>query len=188
LFIAHPDRYAVMPYRRIGSSGLHLPAVSLGLWQNFGPGRPVETRRAILRRAFDLGITHFDLADNYGPPGGAAESALGEALRADFARHRDELVISTKAGYRMWPGPYGEWGSRKHMISSLDQCLGRMGVEYVDIFYSHRYDPHTPSRNRWGLCTARSSRERRCRSASPTTPPSRPARQRASSPSSAPRC
>ncbi len=144
MFIAHPDRYAVMPYRRIGSSGLHLPAVSLGLWQNFGPGRPVETRRAILRRAFDLGITHFDLADNYGPPGGAAESALGEALRADFARHRDELVISTKAGYRMWPGPYGEWGSRKHMISSLDQCLGRMGVEYVDIFYSHRYDPHTP--------------------------------------------
>ncbi len=133
MFIAHPDRYAVMPYRRIGSSGLHLPAVSLGLWQNFGPGRPVETRRAILRRAFDLGITHFDLADNYGPPGGAAESA-----------HRDELVISTKAGYRMWPGPYGEWGSRKHMISSLDQCLGRMGVEYVDIFYSHRYDPHTP--------------------------------------------
>jgi len=144
LYIAHPDRYSVMPYRRIGNSGLHLPAISLGLWQNFGPGRPAETQRAILRRAFDLGVTHFDLADNYGPPGGAAESALGEALKADFAHHRDELVISTKAGYRMWPGPYGEWGSRKHMISSLDQCLGRMGAEYVDIFYSHRYDPHTP--------------------------------------------
>ena len=144
MYIAHPDRYEGMAYRRIGDSGLHLPAISLGLWQNFGPGRPFERQRDILRRAFDLGVTHFDLADNYGPPGGAAESALGEALRTDFARHRDELVISTKAGYRMWPGPYGEWGSRKHMISSLDQCLGRMGVEYVDIFYSHRYDPHTP--------------------------------------------
>ena len=144
LYIAHPDRYEAMPYRRIGRSGLHLPAISLGLWQNFGPSRPAETQRAILRRAFDLGITHFDLADNYGPPGGAAESALGEALATDFARHRDELVISTKAGYGMWPGPYGEWGSRKHLISSLDQCLGRLGVEYVDIFYSHRFDPDTP--------------------------------------------
>ncbi|MBF9069136.1 aldo/keto reductase [Streptacidiphilus sp. NEAU-YB345] len=133
-----------MTYRRVGRSGLHLPAISLGLWQNFGPSRPVDAQRAVLRRAFDLGITHFDLADNYGPPGGAAESALGEALRADFTHHRDELVISTKAGYRMWPGPYGEWGSRKHMLSSLDQCLGRLGVEYVDIFYSHRYDPDTP--------------------------------------------
>ena len=144
MYIAHPDRYQVMPYRRVGNSGLLLPAISLGLWQNFGPSRPVDAQRAVLRRAFDLGITHFDLADNYGPPGGAAESALGEALKADFANHRDELVISTKAGYRMWPGPYGEWGSRKHMISSLDQCLGRLELEYVDIFYSHRFDPDTP--------------------------------------------
>ncbi|WP_328806362.1 aldo/keto reductase [Streptacidiphilus fuscans] len=144
MYLAHPDRYEAMTYRRVGRSGLHLPAISLGLWQNFGPSRPVDAQRAVLRRAFDLGITHFDLADNYGPPGGAAESALGEALRADFTHHRDELVISTKAGYRMWPGPYGEWGSRKHMLSSLDQCLGRLGVEYVDIFYSHRYDPDTP--------------------------------------------
>ena len=144
MYTAHPDRYASMPYRRSGNSGLCLPAVSLGLWQNFGPSRPAEVQRAILRRAFDLGVTHFDLADNYGPPGGAAESALGEALRTDFARHRDELVISTKAGYRMWDGPYGEWGSRKHLISSLDQGLSRMGIEYVDIFYSHRFDPDTP--------------------------------------------
>jgi L-glyceraldehyde 3-phosphate reductase len=144
MYTAHPDRYSTMPYRRAGNSGLCLPAISLGLWQNFGPARPAQTQRAILRRAFDLGVTHFDLADNYGPPGGAAESALGEALKTDFAHHRDELVISTKAGYRMWPGPYGEWGSRKHMISSLDQCLGRMGVEYVDIFYSHRFDSDTP--------------------------------------------
>ncbi|RAG85509.1 L-glyceraldehyde 3-phosphate reductase [Streptacidiphilus pinicola] len=144
MYLAHPDRYQGMTYRRVGRSGLHLPAISLGLWQNFGPSRPAETQRAILRRAFDLGITHFDLADNYGPPGGAAETALGEALRADFTHHRDELVISTKAGYRMWPGPYGEWGSRKHVLSSLGQCLGRLGVDYVDIFYSHRYDPDTP--------------------------------------------
>jgi L-glyceraldehyde 3-phosphate reductase len=144
LYTAHPDRYTVMPYRRSGSSGLHLPAISLGLWQNFGPDRPVEAQRGILRRAFDLGITHFDLADNYGPPAGAAESALGEALKSDFARHRDELVISTKAGHEMGPGPYGAWGSRKHMISSLDQSLRRTGLGYIDIFYSHRYDPHTP--------------------------------------------
>jgi L-glyceraldehyde 3-phosphate reductase len=144
LYTAHPDRYTAMPYRRAGRSGLCLPGISLGLWQNFGPSRPVETQRAILRRAFDLGITHFDLADNYGPPGGAAEEALGSALRTDFAHHRDELVISTKAGHRMWPGPYGDWGSRKHMLASLDQGLRRMGVEYVDIFYSHRPDPDTP--------------------------------------------
>ncbi|WP_230420191.1 aldo/keto reductase [Catenulispora pinistramenti] len=144
MYTAHPDRYTTMPYRRAGNSGLVLPAVSLGLWQNFGPSRPAEVQRAILRRAFDLGVTHFDLADNYGPPGGAAEAALGAALKTDFATHRDELVISTKAGYRMWPGPYGEWGSRKHMLSSLDQCLGRLGVDYVDIFYSHRFDPDTP--------------------------------------------
>lgn len=144
LYTAHPDRYADMPYRRTGRSGLKLPALSLGLWHNFGPDRPVETQRAILRRAFDLGVTHFDLANNYGPPPGAAESALGEALRADFASYRDELVISTKAGYLMWPGPYGEWGSRKYLLSSLDQSLTRMGLEYVDIFYSHRPDPETP--------------------------------------------
>jgi L-glyceraldehyde 3-phosphate reductase len=144
LYTAHPDRYADMPYRRTGRSGLKLPALSLGLWHNFGPDRPVETQRAILRRAFDLGITHFDLANNYGPPPGAAESALGEFLRTDFARYRDELVVSTKAGYLMWPGPYGEWGSRKYVLSSLDRSLTRMGLDYVDVFYSHRPDPETP--------------------------------------------
>lgn len=144
LYTAHPDRYAEMPYRRTGRSGLKLPALSLGLWHNFGPDRPVETQRAILRRAFDLGVTHFDLANNYGPPPGSAESALGEALKADFAPYRDELVISTKAGYLMWPGPYGEWGSRKYLLSSLDQSLTRMGLDHVDIFYSHRPDPETP--------------------------------------------
>jgi L-glyceraldehyde 3-phosphate reductase len=144
LYTAHPDRYADMPYRRTGRSGLKLPALSLGLWHNFGPDRPVETQRAILRRAFDLGVTHFDLANNYGPPPGSAESALGDALRADFTRYRDELVISTKAGYLMWPGPYGEWGSRKYLLSSLDQSLTRMGLDHVDIFYSHRPDPKTP--------------------------------------------
>ncbi|MFJ6728677.1 L-glyceraldehyde 3-phosphate reductase [Streptomyces sp. NPDC091281] len=144
MYTAHPDRYADLPYRRTGRSGLKLPALSLGLWHNFGPDRPVETQRAILRRAFDLGITHFDLANNYGPPPGAAESALGEALKADFAPYRDELVISTKAGYLMWPGPYGEWGSRKYVLSSLDQSLGRLGLDHVDIFYSHRFDPETP--------------------------------------------
>jgi len=144
LYTAHPDRYADMPYRRTGRSGLKLPALSLGLWHNFGPDRPVDTQRQILRRAFDLGVTHFDLANNYGPPPGAAESALGAALKADFVPHRDELIISTKAGYLMWPGPYGEWGSRKYLLSSLDQSLGRMGLDYVDIFYSHRPDPETP--------------------------------------------
>ncbi|GAA3291000.1 L-glyceraldehyde 3-phosphate reductase [Streptomyces cinereospinus] len=144
MYTAHPDRYTEMPYRRTGRSGLKLPALSLGLWHNFGPDRPVETQRAILRRAFDLGVTHFDLANNYGPPPGAAESAFGEALTADLAPYRDELVISTKAGYLMWPGPYGEWGSRKYLLSSLDQSLTRMGLDYVDIFYSHRPDPETP--------------------------------------------
>ncbi|MFG2312426.1 L-glyceraldehyde 3-phosphate reductase [Streptomyces sp. NPDC048566] len=144
MYTPAPDRYADMPYRRTGRSGLRLPALSLGLWHNFGPDRPAETQRAILRRAFDLGVTHFDLANNYGPPPGAAESALGDALRTDFARHRDELVVSTKAGYLMWPGPYGEWGSRKHLLSSLDQSLGRLGLDHVDIFYSHRPDPDTP--------------------------------------------
>ncbi|MFF8510635.1 L-glyceraldehyde 3-phosphate reductase [Streptomyces sp. NPDC015492] len=144
MYTPHPDRYADMPYRRSGRSGLKLPALSLGLWHNFGPDRPPETQRAILRRAFDLGITHFDLANNYGPPPGAAESALGGFLRTDFAAHRDELVISTKAGYLMWPGPYGEWGSRKYLLSSLDQSLHRLGLDHVDIFYSHRFDPDTP--------------------------------------------
>ncbi|MEU5513782.1 L-glyceraldehyde 3-phosphate reductase [Streptomyces griseoaurantiacus] len=144
MYTADPARYEAMPYRRTGRSGLELPALSLGLWHNFGPDRPVETQREILRRAFDLGVTHFDLANNYGPPPGAAESALGEALKADFTPYRDELVVSTKAGYLMWPGPYGEWGSRKYLLSSLDQSLTRMGLEYVDIFYSHRPDPETP--------------------------------------------
>ncbi|MFF1450426.1 L-glyceraldehyde 3-phosphate reductase [Streptomyces sp. NPDC058274] len=144
MYTANTDRYEAMPYRRTGRSGLKLPALSLGLWHNFGPDRPVETQRQILRRAFDLGVTHFDLANNYGPPPGAAESALGDALKADFTPYRDELLISTKAGYLMWPGPYGEWGSRKYVLSSLDQSLSRMGLEYVDIFYSHRFDPETP--------------------------------------------
>lgn len=144
MYTAHPDRYADMPYRRSGRSGLKLPALSLGLWHNFGPDRPVTAQRSILRRAFDLGVTHFDLANNYGPPPGSAESAFGEALKADLAGYRDELVISTKAGYLMWPGPYGEWGSRKYLLSSLDQSLNRMGLDYVDIFYSHRPDPETP--------------------------------------------
>ncbi|MCU1408847.1 MAG: aldo/keto reductase [Microbacteriaceae bacterium] len=133
-----------MPYRRTGRSGLLLPAISLGLWQNFGYDKPFETQRGILRRAFDLGITHFDLANNYGPPYGSAESNFGEHMRRDFAPFRDELVISTKAGYDMWPGPYGNLGSRKYLLSSLDQSLERMGLDYVDIFYSHRADPDTP--------------------------------------------
>src|SRR5262245_22129904 len=133
-----------MAYRRCGRSGLLLPAISLGLWHNFGHDRPFETQQAICRRAFDLGVTHFDLANNYGPPYGAAEENFGRLLATDFAAHRDELVISTKAGYDMWPGPYGEWGSRKYLLASLDQSLRRMGVDYVDIFYSHRFDPDTP--------------------------------------------
>jgi L-glyceraldehyde 3-phosphate reductase len=133
-----------MPYRRSGRSGLQLPTVSLGLWQNFGDESPLSTQRAILRRAFDLGVTHFDLANNYGPPYGSAEINFGRLFREDFLPYRDELVISTKAGYDMWPGPYGEWGSRKYLLASLDQSLKRMGVEYVDIFYSHRFDPDTP--------------------------------------------
>jgi L-glyceraldehyde 3-phosphate reductase len=144
-YAAADDRYDdKMPYRRTGRSGLKLPAVSLGLWQNFGDGAPVEAQRAILRRAFDLGVTHFDLANNYGPPYGSAEINFGRLMREDFRPYRDQLVISTKAGYDMWPGPYGEWGSRKYLLASLDQSLGRMGLEYVDIFYSHRFDPDTP--------------------------------------------
>ena len=143
-YSAAEDRYQTMTYRRAGRSGLKLPAISLGLWHNFGDGRALDRQRDIVRRAFDLGVTHFDLANNYGPPPGAAESALGEALKEDFAAYRDELVISTKAGHLMWPGPYGEWGSRKYVLSSLDQSLKRMGLDYVDIFYSHRPDPETP--------------------------------------------
>jgi len=138
------NRYAAMVYNRCGRSGLKLPAISLGLWHNFGEDARHDTKRAICRRAFDLGITHFDLANNYGPPPGSAEMAFGEILRTDFAGYRDELVISTKAGYGMWPGPYGEWGSRKYLLASLDQSLKRMGLDYVDIFYSHRFDPDTP--------------------------------------------
>jgi len=138
------DRYTRMPYRRTGRSGLLLPAISLGLWQNFGGDRPIETQRAIVRRAFDLGITHFDLANNYGPPYGSAEENFGRILKSDLAGRRDQLVISTKAGYDMWPGPYGIWGSRKYLLASLDQSLQRMGLDYVDIFYSHRFDPATP--------------------------------------------
>jgi L-glyceraldehyde 3-phosphate reductase len=142
---AAADRYdEKMPYRRTGRSGLKLPAVSLGLWQNFGDESPLDTQRAILRRAFDLGVTHFDLANNYGPPYGSAEVNFGRLYREDFRPYRDQLVISTKAGYDMWPGPYGEWGSRKYLLASLDQSLARMGLDYVDIFYSHRFDPETP--------------------------------------------
>ncbi len=143
-YAAAPDRYARIPYRRIAGSGLQLPAVSLGLWHNFGDDKPLQTQRAILRRAFDLGVTHFDLANNYGPPYGAAEINFGRILREDFRPYRDELVLSTKAGWDMWPGPYGELGSRKYLLSSLDQSLQRMGLDYVDIFYSHRFDPDTP--------------------------------------------
>jgi L-glyceraldehyde 3-phosphate reductase len=143
-YVPADDRYDSMPYRRCGRSGLKLPAVSLGLWQNFGTERPLEHSREILRRAFDLGITHFDLANNYGPPYGSAEEVFGQIFEQDFRPWRDEMVISTKAGYDMWPGPYGEWGSRKYLLASLDQSLKRMGLEYVDIFYSHRLDPDTP--------------------------------------------
>jgi L-glyceraldehyde 3-phosphate reductase len=143
-YVPAEDRYARMQYRRSGRNGLLLPAISLGLWHNFGHDRALETGRAILRRAFDLGITHFDLANNYGPPYGSAEENFGRIFRTDLAPFRDELVLSTKAGYDMWPGPYGEWGSRKYLLSSLDQSLARMSVDYVDIFYSHRFDPQTP--------------------------------------------
>ena len=143
-YVAAEDRYEPMPYRRTGRSGLLLPAISLGLWHNFGDTQPIEIQRAVLRRAFDLGVTHFDLANNYGPPYGSAEINFGRILREDLAPYRDELIISTKAGYDMWPGPYGEWGSRKYLLASLDQSLQRMGLDYVDIFYSHRFDPETP--------------------------------------------
>jgi L-glyceraldehyde 3-phosphate reductase len=143
-YIPNENRYSKMKYNRVGESGLKLPAISLGLWHNFGGDTPHELKRELCRTAFDLGITHFDLANNYGPPAGSAEDAFGEILSADFHALRDEMVISTKAGYHMWNGPYGEWGSRKYLLSSLDQSLKRMGIDYVDIFYSHRFDPDTP--------------------------------------------
>jgi L-glyceraldehyde 3-phosphate reductase len=143
-YLAADDRYETMTYNRVGRSGLKLPALSLGLWHNFGETKPLETQRAILRRAFDLGITHFDLANNYGPPEGAAERVFGRLFHDDFRPYRDELIVSTKAGYYMWPGPYGEWGSRKNLLASLDRSLERMGLDYVDIFYHHRPDPETP--------------------------------------------
>jgi L-glyceraldehyde 3-phosphate reductase len=153
-YLADDGRYAVMPYRGCGRSGLHLPAISVGLWQNFGGGDVFETGRAILRRAFDRGVTHFDLANNYGPPPGSAEDNFGRIFAADFKPYRDELIVSTKAGYRMWPGPYGEWGSRKYLLASLDQSLVRMGLDYVDIFYSHRVDPDTPLEETMGALDA----------------------------------
>jgi L-glyceraldehyde 3-phosphate reductase len=152
---AAPTRYDAMTYNRSGRSGLRLPALSLGLWHNFGHERPLDTQRAILRRAFDLGITHIDLANNYGPPAGSAETNFGRIFAEDLAPYRDELIISSKAGYLMWPGPYGEWGSRKYLLASLDQSLGRLGLDYVDIFYSHRFDPDTPLEETMGaLATA----------------------------------
>jgi L-glyceraldehyde 3-phosphate reductase len=144
LYIASEQRYDTMQYRRSGRSGVRLPAISLGLWHNFGGADLFENSRAMVRRAFDLGITHFDLANNYGPPYGSAETTFGQILRLDFAAYRDEMIISSKAGYDMWPGPYGDWGSRKYLLASLDQSLKRIGLEYVDIFYSHRPDPDTP--------------------------------------------
>ncbi len=153
-YLASDDRYQEMIYRRSGRSGLKLPVISLGLWHNFGPDRPFERQRDIVRRAFDLGITHFDLANNYGPPPGSAEENFGRLLATDLKPYRDELVISSKAGYLMWPGPYGEWGSRKYLISSLDQSLRRLGLDYVDIFYSHRFDPETPLEETMGALDA----------------------------------
>jgi L-glyceraldehyde 3-phosphate reductase len=144
-YVADENRYdGRMPYRRCGRSGIQLPAISFGLWNNFGDDKPLEVQRAMLRRAFDRGVTHFDLANNYGPPPGSAELNFGRIFREDFRPYRNELILSTKAGYDMWPGPYGEWGSRKYLLSSLDDSLSRMGLDYVDIFYSHRYDPDTP--------------------------------------------
>ncbi len=154
-YSADQNRYDSMEYRRVGASGLKLPALSLGFWNNFGETKSLETQRAIVRRAFDLGITHFDLANNYGPPDGSAESNFGRLLHDDLAQYRDEIIVSSKAGYYMWEGPYGDWGSRKYMLASLDQSLGRLGLEYVDIFYSHRPDPETPIEETMGaLATA----------------------------------
>jgi L-glyceraldehyde 3-phosphate reductase len=153
-YVAAPDRYSSQPYRRCGRSGLKLPAISLGFWHNFGDDKPLENQRAVMRRAFDLGVTHFDLANNYGPPYGSAESNVGRILAEDFAGYRDELVVSTKAGWDMWPGPYGDLGSRKYLTASLDASLNRLGLEYVDIFYHHRPDPETPIEETMGALDA----------------------------------
>jgi len=153
-YVAAPDRYRSIPYRRSGRSGLQLPLISLGLWQNFGGERPLSESREILLHAFDRGITHFDLANNYGPPYGSAEETFGRVMASDLRPYRDEMVVSTKAGYDMWAGPYGEWGSRKHLLASLDQSLARMGLDYVDIFYSHRFDPATPLEETMGALDA----------------------------------
>jgi L-glyceraldehyde 3-phosphate reductase len=171
-YVAAPDRYETMPYRRCGRSGLLLPPLSLGLWQNFGADRGLEASRAIVLRAFDLGITHFDLANNYGPPRGSAEETFGRILATDLAAHRDELVISTKAGWDMWQGPYGDWGSRKYLLSSLDQSLRRIGVDYVDVYYHHRPDPETPMEESLGALDSAVRQGRRC------TPGSRRTRAR----------
>src|SRR5215475_4426409 len=154
MYLASDDRYQSLAYARCGRSGLQLPRISLGLWQNFGGSAPLETAREMVLKSFDRGITHFDLANNYGPPPGSAEENFGRILASDLASHRDELVISTKAGYLMGPGPYGEWGSRKYLLSSLDQSLKRMGLDYVDIFYSHRFDPETPLEETMGALDA----------------------------------
>ncbi|RRR96479.1 L-glyceraldehyde 3-phosphate reductase [Glycomyces terrestris] len=153
-YLPADDRYESMPYRRSGRSGLRLPAISLGLWHNFGHTRPLETQREIVRRAFDLGVTHFDLANNYGPPAGSAEENFGRLLASDLKPYRDEIVVSSKAGYYMWPGPYGEWGSRKNLVASLDQSLARLGLDYVDVFYHHRPDPDTPLEETMGALDA----------------------------------
>src|SRR3984957_16054387 len=153
-YVAADDRYSKIPYRRSGRSGVLLPEISLGLWQNFGDGKPIDEQRAVIRRAFDLGVTHFDLANNYGPPYGSAEINFGRIMREDLRPYRDELIISTKAGYDMWPGPYGDHGSRKYLLASLDQSLRRMGLEYVDIFYSHRFDPDTPLEETMGALSS----------------------------------
>jgi len=171
-YVPDPGRYDRIRYNRCGLSGLKLPAISLGLWQNFGHNRPLDSSRAIVRRAFDSGITHFDLANNYGPPYGSAEENFGRLMASDLAPYRDELVISTKAGYDMWPGPYGDWGSRKYLLASLDQSLRRLGLDYVDIFYSHRVDPDTPLEETMGALDTASGRGRR------STPGSRPTRRR----------
>jgi hypothetical protein len=187
-YLPAEDRYRSMTYRRCGRSGLLLPAVSLGLWQNFGDDRPLDTQRAIVRRAFDLGITHFDLANNYGPPYGSAETNFARILHDDFRDHRDELVISTKAGWDMWPGPYGDLGSRKYLLASLDQSLRRLGLDYVDIFYHHHFDPQTPLEETLGALHSPSLLAKPSMSASPPTPTSAPPRPSPSSASSARHC
>ena len=187
-YIAEPARYESMTYRRCGHSGVLLPVISLGLWHNFGDDRAWETQREICRRAFDVGITHFDLANNYGPPYGAAETNFGRILATDFSAYRDELVISTKAGYDMWPGPYGDRGSRKYLLASLDQSLDRMGLDYVDIFYSHRSDPDTPLEETMGALCRPSTRARRCTPVSRRIRRSAPATRQSCWPSNMCRC